>query len=353
MSGRRRKLTRLAAAVLFVVPVVVLASPGSSGAVTKTTQAQVQQAKDRLDVLNRQLEVISEDYNAAQVRLGLAQQKLRAARTAMVTAQAQANDARSALAQRAVDAYTNAGSQLNFLLGAQSLADFSDQLEFMGTIAQNDADLATKAQAAGQQAKWAAQQFTAAVADRQSQADQVAAKKSQIEKLVARQSAAYRKTSANRADYVAFLKAQQQAFRQSQSSGGTAPDNYVPPPNATAVEIAIGAEKSVLGVRYVYSSADPRVGFDCSGLQMWAWGNAGISLPHSAAMQYDALPHVPLDQIQPGDLLFFYSPITHVAMYLGDGLIIHATHPGAGGQVHIEPLGSIWTPLLVGAARPG
>ena len=353
MSGGRTRLIRLAAAVFFVVPLVVLASPGSSVAVTKTSQAQVEQAKQKLDVLNHQLEVVSEDYNTAQVRLGIAQQKLRTARTAMLTAKAQAEDARSALAQRAVDAYTNAGSQLNVLLGAQSLADFSDQLEFMGTIAQNDADLATKAQAAGQQAKWAAQQFTAAVVERQSEADQVAAKKSEIQKLVSKQSAEYRKTTANRADYVAFLKAQRQAFRTSQSSGGTAPDNYVPPPNASAVQIAIGAEKSVLGVRYVYSSADPRVGFDCSGLQMWAWAQAGVSLPHSAAMQYDALPHVPLDQIQPGDLLFFYSPITHVAMYLGDGLIIHATHPGPGGQVHIEPLGDIWTPLLVGAARPG
>jgi cell wall-associated NlpC family hydrolase len=353
MTGRRTGLTRLAAAVLLVVPLVVLGSPGSSGAVTKTSQAEVQQAKDKLDALNRQLEVISEDYNAAQVRLGIAQQKLQAARVAMKTAQAQADDARAALAQRAVDAYTNAGSQLNFLLGAQSFSDFSDQLEFMGTIAQNDADLATKAQAAGQQAKWAAQQFTAAVAERRSEAAQVAAKKSEIQKLVSRQSADYRRTSANRADYLAFLKAQKEAFQQSQSSGGTAPDNYVPPPNATAVEIAIGAEKSVLGVRDVYSSADPSVGFDCSGLQMWAWAHAGVYLPHSAAMQYDALPHVPLDQIQPGDLLFFYSPITHVAMYLGDGLIIHATHPGPGGQVHIEPLGSIWTPLLTGAARPG
>ena len=353
MTYRQTRLTRLAVAVFLIVPVVVLSSSGYSGAVTKTSQAQVEQAKAKLDALNRQLEIVSEDYNAAQVRLGIAQAKLRGARTAMLTAQAQADTARSALAQRAVDAYTNAGSQLNFLLGARSFADFSDQLEFMGTIAQNDADLATRAQAAGQQAKWAAQQFTAAVAERQNQADQVAAKKSEIQTLVSKQSAEYRKTSANRADYLAFLKAQRLAFQQSQSSGGTVPDTYVPPPNSTAVEIAIGAEKSVLGVRYVYSGADPSVGFDCSGLQMWAWGHAGISLPHSAAMQYEALPHVPLDQIQPGDLLFFYAPITHVAMYLGGGLIIHATHPGPGGQVHIEPLGSIWTPLLVGAARPG
>jgi peptidoglycan DL-endopeptidase CwlO len=70
-------------------------------------------------------------------------------------------------------------------------------------------------------------------------------------------------------------------------------------------------------------------------------------------MQYDALPHVPLNAIQPGDLLFFFSPISHVALYIGGGMMIHTTHPGPGGEARIEALGSIWTPLLVGAARPG
>ena len=313
----------------------------------------MQAARAKMDAINHQLEVATEDYNAALVRLAQAELKLKAARLAMQTAQAQADAARSALNQRAVDAFTSAGSQLNFLLGAQSFTDFSDQLEFMGTIAQGDADLATRAQAAGDQAKYAAQQYSAAVIERQTQKDTAASKKAQIQQLANQALVEYRKTTNNRAKYLAYLKAQRQALQNLQSSGGTLPDTYVPPPNATAVETAIGAEKAVLGVRYVYSGSSPSVGFDCSGLQMWAWSKAGISLPHSAAMQYDALPHVPLDQIQPGDLLFFYSPITHVAMYLGGGMIIHATHPGPGGQVHIEPLGSIWTPLLVGAARPG
>lgn len=353
MTGRRARLGRLAAAVVFVVPTFLSVWQTPASAVTPTSAGQVQAAKAKLDSINRQLEIASEDYNAATVRLAQAEVKLKAARTAMQIAQAQADAARAALDQRAVAAFTNAGSQLNFLLGAQSFTDFSDQLEFMGTIAQGDADLATQAQAAGDLAKYAAQQYSAAVAERQTQMDIAASKKAQIQQLSNQALVQYRQTTTNRAKYLAFLKAQQQAMQALQSGGGTLPDTYVPPANATAVEIAIGAEKAVLGVRYVYAAASPSVGFDCSGLQMWAWGKAGISLPHNAAMQYDALPHVPLDQIQPGDLLFFYSPITHVAMYLGGGMIIHATHPGPGGQVHIDALGSIWTPLLTGAARPG
>jgi peptidoglycan DL-endopeptidase CwlO len=358
MTGNRKRLTRLVLAVIFAVPTIVFVSPSPSSAVTKTSQAQVNNAKAKLDGLNRELEAITEDYNAAMVRLQQAQQKLRAAKIAMLTARAKATAARSQLSARAVDAYTNAGSQLNILLGAQSFSDFSDQLEFMGTIAQNDADLATKAQAAGDEAKWASQQFAAAVAERTTEARQVAASRAKIQQLVNRQLAVFRRTTSNRSKYLAYLKAQRLALQQlhdQQGGGGgtTQPDNFVPPPNATAVEIAIAAEKSVLGVQYSYSGASPTTGFDCSGLQMWAWSKAGVSLPHSAAMQFASLPQVPLDQIEPGDLLFFYTPITHVAMYLGDGLIIHATHPGPGGSVHIEPLGSIWTPLLVGAARPG
>jgi cell wall-associated NlpC family hydrolase len=373
VTGTRTRLTRLAVVVLFGVPCLLAVSPTSSLAVTKTTADQVRQAKAKVDALNHELELVGEEYNAARLRLAIAEQKLEAARVAMQTAQSQADAALSSLASRAVDAFTNPGSQLNVLLGAQSLADFSDRLEYMGTIAQSDADLATAAQAAAARAKWAAQQYTAAVGERQTELVQVTLKQTEIRRLVSQQIAEYRRTTTNRTKYLAYLKAQRVALQQLRAQrqaaqqlgngdgnppgdGGNPPGgggNYVPPPNATAVEIAIGAAKSVLGAPYVFAAADPSVGFDCSGLTMWSWAQAGVSLPHSAAMQYDMLPHVPLTGIQPGDLLFFFSPISHVALYLGDGLMIHTTNPGPGGGVRIEALGSIWTPLLVGAARPG
>jgi cell wall-associated NlpC family hydrolase len=68
-------------------------------------------------------------------------------------------------------------------------------------------------------------------------------------------------------------------------------------------------------------------------------------------MQYGVLPHVPRDQIQPGDLLFFYTPISHVAMYVGGNQMIHATHPGE--LSHIETIASYWWAEYVGAGRPG
>ena len=61
---------------------------------------------------------------------------------------------------------------------------------------------------------------------------------------------------------------------------------------------------------------------------LWAWQQAGIEIPRNSAAQADALPEVPLDQLQPGDLVTFYSPVTHVGMYVGNGLVLHASMPG-------------------------
>src|SRR5205807_8657633 len=88
-------------------------------------------------------------------------------------------------------------------------------------------------------------------------------------------------------------------------------------------------------------------GFDCSGLTMWAWAHAGVSLPHAAAMQYDSIPHVSQSHLQPGDLLFFYSPINHVTIYVGGGMMISAPHTGA----YVEKMAVYWQ-YFVGACRP-
>ena len=122
---------------------------------------------------------------------------------------------------------------------------------------------------------------------------------------------------------------------------------FTPPPNATQAQIAIAAAESQLGVPYVYAAADPGHGFDCSGLTMWAWSEAGVSLPHNAAKQYAALPHVPVSSLQPGDLVFFFSPIEHVGIYIGGGMMIDAPYTGA----YVERTGVPWS-VYRGAASP-
>jgi len=116
----------------------------------------------------------------------------------------------------------------------------------------------------------------------------------------------------------------------------------------TPADIAIAGARSQLGVSYVYASASPGHGFDCSGLVMWAWDRAGVDLPHNSTDIYLALPHVPRDQLRPGDILYFHSPTDHVAIYLGHGMMIHAPHTGL--SVEIIP---VYWQYFVGGARPG
>jgi peptidoglycan DL-endopeptidase CwlO len=101
-----------------------------------------------------------------------------------------------------------------------------------------------------------------------------------------------------------------------------------------------------LGDRYVYGASGPNA-WDCSGLTQGAWAAAGVSLPHSSTAQYSSGRKVSKSELQPGDLVFFYSPISHVGIYIGDGNMIHASNPSK--PVAIAPIDYI---PYSGAVRP-
>ena len=101
----------------------------------------------------------------------------------------------------------------------------------------------------------------------------------------------------------------------------------VPAPSSSA-GIAVKAALSQLGVRYQYGALSPGEAFDCSGLMAYAWSKAGVSIPRSSRSQKAGLTSVPISAAQPGDLLFSYNPVSHVAMYLGGGQVIAAPRTG-------------------------
>ena len=110
---------------------------------------------------------------------------------------------------------------------------------------------------------------------------------------------------------------------------------------------AVDFAMAQVGEAYVYGAAGPDA-WDCSGLTMMAWAQAGVSLPHSSSAQYSSGPHIAASDLQPGDLVFYYQPISHVGMYIGNGMIVNAENPSAGVKVT-----GLYSMPYTGAVRPG
>ena len=117
---------------------------------------------------------------------------------------------------------------------------------------------------------------------------------------------------------------------------------------SSRAQVAVNAAAGQLGVPYRFAQSSPGVAFDCSGLTAYAWGQAGVSLPHQSAAQFASTPHVPKDQAQPGDLIYYYAPIGHVGIYTGGGSMIHA--PNTGSVVSYT---TVRWDKVVGVSRPG
>jgi cell wall-associated NlpC family hydrolase len=338
MTGARRRIVRLAACAVLVVPAVLSLSLASLAA---PSAEEVRAAKDELVRLQHEFEATAERYNDAKYRLQQIERRLAEANELRRAADAKADAAERRLADRAVEAYLGTGSQVDGLLGADSLGEFSDRLEFMGAVAQNDAALALEAKNARQEAEWAADRYRDVLAERRRQVESIQRELGRLEGLIDDQEELAARLERQRADYLSALAAQRAALEQARENVEQAPppaESYVPPVNGSAAATAVQAAYSVVGTQYVWGSSDPSVGLDCSGVTVYAWGQAGVSLPHSAAAQYSMFPRVPLSAVQPGDLVYYGNYGPHIAIYVGGGRIIHASSPAPGGQTRIDSM---------------
>ncbi|MEU4733076.1 NlpC/P60 family protein [Streptomyces sp. NPDC023588] len=107
-------------------------------------------------------------------------------------------------------------------------------------------------------------------------------------------------------------------------------------PSSGRAATAVMAARAAVGRPYVWGSTGPS-GFDCSGLMVWSYRQAGVSLPRTSQAQRYAGRQVPLSQARPGDLVTYRADASHVGMYVGNGQVIHAPYPGA--RVRYDPVG--------------
>ena len=118
--------------------------------------------------------------------------------------------------------------------------------------------------------------------------------------------------------------------------------------SSSAVQRVVDFAEAQVGKSYSYASSGPDA-YDCSGLTMMSWRQAGVSLPHQASAQYNVGQHVSYSQLQPGDLIFLYHPISHVEIYVGPDLAVSAADP-AMGIVYVHPSQDMAD--FAGATRP-
>ncbi|MEU6621131.1 NlpC/P60 family protein [Streptomyces litmocidini] len=302
----------------------------------------------RLRTLYQQAEAATERYNAAEEAL-----KRQAADTKKVTARLTA--ARTALAQGRAAAGRIAREQYQGRAGFSSFSSLRllfaadprsalDEGHLVARAARDRAAAISRLTRAERQAGGLASASRKAL-DRQqglaaaqrTRRDEARAKLLQVEKLLAA-------LSPDQLARITELERVQTAGAQSELLGSGVLDGPRTPSRAGAEALRFAVEQ--IGKPYEWGAEGPEA-YDCSGLTQQAWAAAGRELPRTSQEQWETLPRVPLSELRPGDLVVYFPGATHVALYLGEGLVVQAPRPG--GKVKVSPLAA--NPVL-GAVRP-
>jgi peptidoglycan DL-endopeptidase CwlO len=335
----------IVAASSLAVVALVAAVPGSAVASPRPSLHKVQV---QVDKLNRQADAATETYNDARVHFAESNRRLTVVKHRLEAKQAEVDAMQSSVGQLASAAYKSGGLDPTVqILLADDPEAFLQSAVALNQLGRQQSAVLARVVAARQGLASARNDVTQQRSRASALADQIKSQKHAIEAKLAE---AKQLLGTLKADQLAKYDAALHAVAArghsvaSRSRAGNIP-SYDGPASGRASD-AIKTAYAQLGDPYVYGAAGPNA-FDCSGLTMFAWNSAGVSLPHSSAAQYSSLRHVAISDLQPGDLVFYYSPISHVAIYIGGGRIIHAPHPGL--SVEIAPLHEM---PISGAARP-
>jgi cell wall-associated NlpC family hydrolase len=316
------------------------AAPTPSKPAAPTTSGQ---AAEQVRKFNFELERVTEQYNDARVLL-----KKRLAQSA--TAQVRARSAQAAFTRLSGQVHhivrsayqTVPFSRVGAMLTSDSPQDFLDAVTALDAVAGRQAALLARAAKVRTAANKASADARTAVDTANKLIRDLNARKADLTRRVAESKRMFNALSAKERKAVlddpvpADERASRGTSRQppaagSGGSGSGGGGQQAPPvsnvPASGAAAVALATARAQLGKPYATAGAGPGK-FDCSGLTMYAWAAAGVQLPHSSKAQIGVGRTVSMSELQPGDLVYFYSPISHVGIYEGNGVMIHAPTPG-------------------------
>jgi cell wall-associated NlpC family hydrolase len=318
-----------------------------------TTPRTAAQALAQLKAFNEQFEKITEQFNDARVLQKKRVGEARAAARKAAVAQKQVASLAGQVRHVVSSAYSSVPlSQFGIMLTSGSPQQFLEQISALNALAGRRATLLAKANRVRTTAVKAVADAKAAVVAVNKLTADLAVRRTDL----ARRSAESKRlfTSLTAKERQAFLDEQgasteDRASRSTprQGTGGGTPPPIVNVPASGRAAVAVATAKAQVGKPYVWAAAGPS-SFDCSGLTMYSWSAAGVGLPHSSSMQINVGSRVSRSQLQPGDLVFFYSPIHHVGIYVGNGMMIHAPTDN-----DVVKYASIDNMPFSGASRPG
>jgi peptidoglycan DL-endopeptidase CwlO len=327
--------------------------------VAATSQKEVQA---QIDKLGSEISDLDEQYNQASIHLQKVQSQIQDSESQGAKAQADFLALQKVASAQAAAIYrAGAPSLLVAFLSSKSLDDFNKKMELVSQVSDWQSGIMTSLQIADQRAKVAQSDLSRDLAQAKSIDDSLAKQRSDLnDRLVSEQKLLGQITEANRiaaakaaADRAAAVrtamvaKAAKPAAKASRPSDDGSDGALPAIASSDQAAVAVRAAMAQIGKPYVWAGSGP-ASFDCSGLTMSSWRQAGVVMSHSAADQYASFKHVSMGQLQPGDLVFFGHPIHHVGMYVGGGMMVHA--PETGELVQVSPMSR---GDFAGAARPG
>ena len=342
-----------------------------AGVLAANVQAEpADDALAKLNELSRQAERTTEAMHSAQLDLNNKLAAQQEAETKHTADQATVDTAKAQLAmfQSAVDKFAAAQymggrtSGMDAMLTADSPQRLIEQLSVQRVMAAEMSEQMRNYRSVSDQAAEAEAVSAKSAADAKTAAEQAAAVRADLQK---KQSQLQVQIAIVKSQYTALTPAQRDALAalppappppeaappapapddpaiEAAPPGGIPPGDIAPPEGAVTPgsgtgegTIAVQAALTRIGSPYVWGGSGPNQ-FDCSGLVMWAFQQAGISLPHSSQALAHGGQAVSMDQIQPGDLVTYYSDASHVAIYIGDGMMVHASTYGT--PVRVAPV---------------
>ncbi len=364
----RRTPTSLLIAGLVAVTLVwaptAVADPGDLGDPTGPTSlsdatAQAQALRAEVERLEHQVERAAEDHSAATERLGAVISAEIAADAELEAARSSGQVQRGEAARRARALYMSGGNAgmmatlLNgSLLDSGDLGDVLASLRAVRIIVAVDAAEVDGADVQLETAVASSEAVQDLRAQRHALEAQAAEAATTAEESLAAHAGLLAETDAAVVALAFGQRRQEEADALARAGVTVAALGALPSAAAPnqAADRAVQAADEVLGSPYRWGAVGPGT-FDCSGLTSWAYRQAGVSIPRTSRAQYAALPKVPLDQLAPGDLVFWAhgsdpSSIHHVGIYVGEGRMVHA--PRTGDVVKVSAL---WGGIY-GAVRP-